>query len=59
MQDAIKFVTENSESLIAIVTGIVTVASLIANLTPSEKDNGWVAKVSKCVNYLALNFKKK
>ena len=59
MQDAIKFVTENSESLIAIVTGIVTVASLIANLTPSEKDNGWVAKVSKWVNYLALNFKKK
>ncbi len=59
MNDTIKFVTENSESLIAIVTGIVTVASLIANLTPSEKDNGWVAKISKWVNYLALNFKKK
>jgi hypothetical protein len=59
MQDTIKFLTENSETLVAIVTGIVTVASLVANLTPSEKDNGWVAKVSKWVNYLALNFKKK
>ena len=59
MNDTIKFVTENSESLIAIVTGIVTLPSLIANLTPSEKDNGWVAKISKWVNYLALNFKKK
>jgi len=59
MNDAIKFVTENSETLVAIVTGIVTVASLVANLTPSAKDDGWVAKVSKWVNYLALNFKKK
>ncbi len=59
MQDFIKFVTENSESLIAIVTGVVTVASLVANLTPSDKDNGWVAKAAKWVNYLALNFKKK
>lgn len=59
MNDAIKFVTENSETLVAIVTSIVTVASLIANLTPSVKDDGWVAKVSKWVNYLALNFKKK
>jgi len=59
MNDTIKFVTENSETLVAIVTGIVTVASLVANLTPSEKDNGWVAKVAKWVNYLALNFKKK
>lgn len=59
MNDAIKFVTENSETLVAIVTGIVTVASLVANLTPSVKDDGWVAKVSKWVDYLALNFKKK
>jgi hypothetical protein len=59
MNDTIKFLTENSETLIAIVTGVVTVASLVANLTPSDKDNGWVAKVAKVVNYLALNFKKK
>jgi hypothetical protein len=59
MQDSIKFITDNAEALIAIVTGIVTVASLVANLTPSDKDNSWVAKVAKVVNYLALNFKKK
>jgi hypothetical protein len=59
MNDTIKFLTENSETLIAIVTGVVTVASLVANLTPSDKDNGWVAKIAKVVNYLALNFKKK
>lgn len=59
MQDTIKFVTENAETLIAIVTGIVTVASLVANLTPSDKDNTWVSKISKWVDYLALNLKKK
>lgn len=59
MQDLIKYVIDNGETLIAILTGVVTVASLVANLTPSDKDNGWVAKVAKWVNYLALNFKKK
>ena len=55
----IAFIQAHADELIAIITGIVTVASLIANLTPGETDNKVVEKISKLVNVLALNLKKK
>lgn len=55
MADALNWFTENKESLIAILTGIVTVASIIATMTPNDSDNRIVAKVNKVVSWLALN----
>jgi len=40
--------------VVPILTGIVTVASLVANLTPTESDNKIVNLVGKFVNFLAL-----
>lgn len=56
--DVFQYVLDNKEQLLQIVTGIVTVASLIANLTKTDSDNAFVAKVSKLINLLALNVKK-
>jgi len=42
--------------VILLVTSIVTVASVVAQMTPNTKDNEWVAKVAKVVNFFALNW---
>lgn len=51
----ISWITEHSAELIAILTGIVTVASAVAALTPTPKDDTIVGKVYKVVDWLALN----
>lgn len=53
------FITNNIEDIIAILTSVVTIASIVANKTNTDSDNKVVAVISKIVNYLALNFKKK
>ena len=55
MNDAIKWLIENKETVLGILTGVVTVASLIATMTPNDSDNAFVAKASKVVSWLALN----
>lgn len=54
----LEFLTAHVSDIVVILTAIVTAASAIANLTPTETDNKIVAAVSKLVNFLALNFKK-
>lgn len=49
------WIVEHIDQLIAIFTGIVTVCSMIAALTPSPKDDGIIAKLRKLVDFLALN----
>ena len=58
MSDFFTWITDNQESVIGVLTGIVTVASIIATLTPNESDNKIVAKFSKVVSWLALNIGK-
>ena len=58
MNDAIKWLIENKETVLGILTGVVTVASLIATMTPNDSDNAFVAKASKVVSWLALNIGK-
>ena len=53
----INFIITNIGEIIAIVTGIVTVASLVAKLTPTETDDLWVARILKFIDMLALNNK--
>lgn len=58
MQDFINYILNNGETIVAILTGVVTVASLVTNLIPGDADNAVVAKVKKAVDWLALNFSK-
>ena len=51
-----EYIFAHATDIIAIATGIVTVASLIANLTPSESDNAFIDKIGKFIHALAMNF---
>ena len=55
MTDIINWVSSHLGEIIAILTGAVTVASAIAALTPTPKDDNVVGKVYKVVDWLALN----
>ena len=54
----INWVVEHSSELIGILTGIVTVASAIAALTPTPKDDGIVKKIYGLLDMLAINIGK-
>ena len=49
------WILENKEALISIITGIVAVASAIAALTPTPKDDTIVGKIYKVIDLLAIN----
>lgn len=46
------------ETYIAWITGIIAAASVVANLTPTDKDNKAIAALTKFINLLALNIRK-
>jgi hypothetical protein len=52
-----EWITANWGSIIAVITGIISVASIIAKLTPTEVDDGIVAKLLKLIDVLAINNK--
>ena len=43
---------------IALITGIVTISSLIAASTPTPKDDIWIGKLYKLIDLMACNFGK-
>jgi|TARA_Y100000310_G_C20379503_1_gene667398 hypothetical protein len=49
------WIIENKDAVLGIITGIVALASAIAALTPTPKDDGWVKKAYKVIDLLALN----
>lgn len=53
--EAIKWISANIETVIAIVTAVVTLASLVASVTPTPKDNAVISKLYKVIDLLALN----
>ena len=55
MTDVINWILGHKGELIGILTGIVTVASAIAALTPTPKDDSIVGKLYKIVDMLAIN----
>ena len=55
MAEALTWFAENKEAIIGVLTGIVTIASIVATMTPNDSDNAFVAKASKVVSWLALN----
>jgi len=55
MSDIISFIRENKDSILSILTAVVTLSSLIAALTPNEFDNKIAQKASTVISWLALN----
>ena len=53
--EALSWISANIETVIAIVTAVVTLASLVASVTPTPKDNAVIAKLYKVIDLLALN----
>ncbi len=43
------------EHLISIITAIISICSIIAAVTPTQKDNIWLEKAMKFINLLAVN----
>ena len=53
------YITLHGADILGIALGVVGVASLVANLTPTDSDNKIVATISKFINLLAANWKTK
>ena len=51
----INYIIENKEEIIAVASSVVALASLVAALTPTPKDDSWVGNAYKIVAWLALN----
>ena len=51
----VTYLVEHKDELIAIASSVVALASLIAAITPTPKDDTWVGKAYKIVDWLALN----
>ena len=51
----IDYILENKDAIFAVVTAVIAAASAIAALTPTPKDNTFVGKAYKVVDWLALN----
>lgn len=50
------WILENKETILFIITSIISVAAGIAAMTPNESDNKAVAKARAFVDLLAFNF---
>jgi hypothetical protein len=55
MTELLNWIISNKGVLIEILTGVVSVASIIATLIPNNSANKWVARANKIVSWLALN----
>lgn len=50
----ISWLQANWKDVLAIIGGVVTVASIIVKLTPTQKDDAFLAKVIKVLSALSL-----
>ena len=50
----ISWLQANGEDVLAIIGAVVTVASIIVKLTPTQKDDAFLAKVIKILSALSL-----
>ena len=51
------FLIENYVDLVAILAGLIAVAEIVVNLTPSEKDNSVLLKIKNLISAIVPNFK--
>jgi len=59
MTDALSFINDNREALLAAFVALNAFAAIVAKLTPNKKDDELVAKVSKVLDYITLSVRKK
>lgn len=57
MTETFNWILDNAEGIFSILTSIIATASVIAALTPSPKDDGFLAKARAVVDFLAINVK--
>ena len=50
-----QYIQENWEGILAVLSGVIATASAVAALTPTPKDDGWVKRLYKLLDLLALN----
>lgn len=55
MENALTWVTTNFDAILGVATAAVALASAIAALTPTPKDDGWAKTAYKVLDWLALN----
>jgi len=48
---------ENYVDIVAILAGLIAVAEIVVNLTPSEKDNSVLLKIKNLISAVFPNFK--
>ena len=58
MIQALTWVSAHADQIIGALTSIVTGASALAALTPTPKDDSFIGKLYKIVDFLALNIGK-
>lgn len=51
------WLTEHWVDVLAIYAGLVTVASIVVKLTPTQKDDAWLKKITDFLAMIALNKK--
>jgi hypothetical protein len=51
------FLIEHYADLVAILAGLIAVAEIVVNLTPSEKDNSVLLKIKNLISAIVPNFK--
>ena len=52
------WIMEHYADLLAILVGLIGVAEIVVNLTPSEKDNSILLKIKNALSAIFPNFKK-
>lgn len=50
---------QNAPQYLEIASLVIAAASVVANLTKTDSDNKWIARISKIINLFALNFRVK
>ena len=51
----IEYISEHKEGIFQIITAAIAVASAVAALTPTPKDDGIIKKITRIIDLLALN----
>jgi len=53
MTETINWLITNKETVIQLLTGVVSVASILATLIPNDSANAWISRANKVVSWLA------
>lgn len=51
----INWATENWESVLAVITAVIAVASAVSAMTDTPKDDAIVSKIKRLIDAMALN----